>query len=319
MDKSKFPKSVYQTVVGLIDQSKTLLAVHDDDDRLIYANPAYRSAFFLSAASDTNWFDMMRDNFALQRGPIIEAEDIDQWLAYARSRRRSEPFREFDVDLRDGRWIHMTETVQDGLGMLTIGIEVTAAKQAVSSLKDQFGRVQRQAETDELTHLGNRRLLERLKQFIANDDSIEEIAAIMIDIDHFKPYNDALGHLAGDVCLKRVADLLVDSLRTRHDNALRYGGEEFLILMPGTSLATARAVGERIRQTVEGQALPHPMSPLGLITVSIGVAHIRNQDPDNINRVVHRADEALYVAKKAGRNQVHVAPPTPDDNGSSPP
>lgn len=306
-DNSPQQEAIVPAAIALLDSSRTLVAIHDDHDRLIYANGAYRGAFYIAADDFGNWYDMMRSNFEHKRGPIIETEDIDAWLDYARTRRRSEHYREFEVDLIDGSWIRMTETVLAGVGMLTIGIEVTEAKQAESSLKDQFGRALREAETDQLTGLGNRRLLERLERVILHDEHLHELSAIMIDIDHFKPYNDTLGHPEGDVCLQRVAEVLVESLRTEHDNAMRYGGEEFLVLLPGTSLAVAREVGERIRRTIEAQAIPHPTSEYGVITVSVGVAHVSIEAPECVNDVVSLADKALYAAKDAGRNRVEAA------------
>lgn len=303
--KSYIEASVVQAALTLMDSSRTLMAIHSDDDRLIYANDAYRKAFHIAADSDINWFDMMRDNFNHQRGPIFDMGDIEQWLDYARSRRRKEQFREFEVDLMDGRWIHLTETVMAGVGMLTIGIEVTDVKQTVRSLKDQFGRALQEAETDSLTGLGNRRLFERLEHLYLHDNHLHQLSAIMIDIDHFKPYNDALGHPKGDTCLKRVAEVLVNSLRTESDSALRYGGEEFLVLLPAASLAAAKEVAERIRHSVEALAIAHPSSEYGVITVSVGVAHVLTSTPDCINKLVHLADKALYSAKESGRNRVN--------------
>ncbi|MCH8532467.1 MAG: GGDEF domain-containing protein [Saccharospirillum sp.] len=303
-DNKPYEESVVQAAIALMESTRTLLAIHNDNDRLIYANDAYRGAFYLAADSDMDWYDMMRDNFVHRRGPVIDTRDIEQWLKYARSRRRKEHYREFEVDLIDGRWIHMTETVLAGVGMLSIGIEVTAAKQNESSLKDQFGRALREAETDQLTGLGNRRLMERLKRIFLHDENLHQLSTIMIDIDHFKPYNDTQGHPVGDDCLKQVAKVLVQSLRTEQDNALRYGGEEFLVLLPATSLSVAEEVGERIRHTIENKAIPHPTSEYGVITVSVGVAHVYADTPEYFNEVVELADKALYAAKGAGRNRV---------------
>ncbi|MFY0664865.1 MAG: GGDEF domain-containing protein [Natronospirillum sp.] len=305
-NNERLDESTVLAAVKLLNSTRTLVAVYDDHDQILYANDAYRGAFYV--ADDTSgWYDMMRANYEQKRGPIIETDDIDVWLAYARSRRRREHYREFEVDLIDGRWIRMTETVLDGVGMLSIGIEVTAAKQTESSLKDQFGRALRAAETDQLTGLGNRRLLERLERVILHDEQTKELSAVMIDIDHFKPYNDNLGHQAGDSCLQRVAQVLHDTLRNEQDNAMRYGGEEFLVLLPATSLAIATDVGERIRRTVEAQAIPHPTSEYGVITISVGVAHVTTEAPECVNNVVSLADKALYAAKEGGRNRVEVA------------
>lgn len=177
-----------------------------------------------------------------------------------------------------------------------------------------FGRAQYQrSETlhdltrlDPLTGLGNRRALDEALELLATDPNDAPYAMVVADIDHFKSYNDALGHLAGDVCLKRVAGLLTAELRGDRDRAIRYGGEEFVILLPETDLRTAVLIADRMRRNIADAQIPHPGRSGGIVTVSLGVAAA----PKSITaeQTIAAADAALYAAKNAGRNQVWPRP-----------
>jgi diguanylate cyclase (GGDEF)-like protein len=126
---------------------------------------------------------------------------------------------------------------------------------------------------------------------------------MMIDIDHFKPVNDQFGHQAGDRVLVSLGEIISETVR-ESDYVARYGGEEFLVVAPYTSLLDATELSERLRKQVElaGFKLPDVPDEIRL-TVSIGVASL-GQDIDNIERLVHVADDNLYRAKAAGRNRV---------------
>lgn len=159
---------------------------------------------------------------------------------------------------------------------------------------------------DALTGLFNRRALDarllEMKERVA--ETPVSLAVVILDIDHFKIYNDSLGHQTGDACLKRVADTITAQLREGHDLAFRYGGEEFLIVVNDSDLAGACAVAGRIRKALEQEAIPHPGSSTGpYLTASFGVAHslLGNATPDE---VIASADVSLYAAKHHGRNQV---------------
>ena len=162
---------------------------------------------------------------------------------------------------------------------------------------------------DSLTGLANRHTYEL--QFAKMwGDSIESescLSAIVIDIDHFKVTNDTRGHLYGDRVLVRVASLLLQSLRCKDDFAARFGGEEFVVLLPGTTRDGAVIVAERIRKLVEvagSPALPEPGSHPRLSTVSCGVASCWPSNSNCQEDLLESADRALYQAKSKGRNQV---------------
>jgi diguanylate cyclase (GGDEF)-like protein len=164
-----------------------------------------------------------------------------------------------------------------------------------------------QAEQDPLTHLLNRRSFDRQARHEAQraQRSDGPWAMLMIDIDHFKRLNDSLGHAAGDVALVAVANALRTALRTE-DLAARWGGEEFVLLLVGTAPDAALLAAERIRVALAGLALSHQDRAF-TITASIGVATAHGAM--EVASVLHRADEALYAAKAAGRNRVVCAAP----------
>jgi diguanylate cyclase (GGDEF)-like protein len=156
------------------------------------------------------------------------------------------------------------------------------------------------AMTDPLTRLLNRRAL--------FDDQEKEVpqhtALLLMDLDHFKSINDRFGHAAGDRVLRVFAEVLFSNIRA-HDVAARVGGEEFCILLSSSSPKSASAVAERIRVTLEGLAFQTPAGTINA-TVSVGVA-IRSAEPETLQALLSRADNALYRAKADGRNRVHIS------------
>ncbi|WP_296574299.1 diguanylate cyclase [Phreatobacter sp.] len=182
---------------------------------------------------------------------------------------------------------------------------------AASDLQRAAADLHRMSLVDPLTGLANRRGIDARAEGIAAAAAGPKasVAVLMIDVDRFKPFNDCYGHPAGDQCLVEVARGIRGSVRDGVDLAGRYGGEEFLVLLPGTEPEEALRAAERIRASVESLALPHAASEAGIVTVSIGVAIAEPAQVDGLNRTIADADAALYVAKQAGRNRVRAALP----------
>lgn len=137
--------------------------------------------------------------------------------------------------------------------------------------------------------------------------SHEPISLLMIDVDHFKRYNDYYGHVGGDDCLRAVADILRQVVQRSTDLAARYGGEEFVVLLPNTPLSSAIALAEEILAIFQQRNLPHAATSLGRISVSIGVTTCDTAEACSPSGLVESADNALYEAKHAGRNRLAVA------------
>ncbi len=174
----------------------------------------------------------------------------------------------------------------------------------LTEMRDRF---QHMSEHDALTGLYNRRaLLERLDQEWGRAHRYGyPVAMVMIDIDYFKQYNDRYGHLAGDAMLQRVAEVLRTAQRRPGDLAVRWGGDEFLLLWPGTQQEEAAVLARQLLQQIQGLAIEHEAAPARRVSLSFGVAAMLTQEGDD-ELLVHRADTALYAAKAAGRDRVAV-------------
>lgn len=167
-------------------------------------------------------------------------------------------------------------------------------------------RLFEQSREDPLTHLGNRlRLHEDIEALQARARRYGHTYSVALcDVDSFKAYNDHYGHLAGDEVLKSVAEAIAQQ-RRRGDTAYRYGGEEFLVVLPEQALEAAIAAANRLRKAVEELRIPHKANdPHGIVTVSAGVAAMSTGDSANVDELLKQADDALYAAKKEGRNRV---------------
>jgi diguanylate cyclase (GGDEF)-like protein len=184
--------------------------------------------------------------------------------------------------------------------------ELRATENALQ-FKDDLVKLQKMADTDYLTGLMNRRA------FLAvADDTVEfcrryqrGMATLMIDIDHFKKINDTHGHAAGDDAIKRIAEIIGQSIRNT-DKAARFGGEEFVVLLREIDQETAMLLAERIRSSIERSTISHGETSIPA-TVSIGVAINAEGDRD-VQDMIERADQGLYVAKKTGRNRTFLMP-----------
>lgn len=164
------------------------------------------------------------------------------------------------------------------------------------------------SRTDMLTEMANRRHFDEYLQQVwdhARQDG-SEISLMMIDVDHFRAYNERYGHLDGDACLKDIAAALKRRLRRPGDLIARFGGEEFIVILAGTPLATAASAAERVRQGVENMNRLHATSPTKpVVTISIGVSCLRPNAPHaSPAQLISAADQALYQAKSRGRNRV---------------
>lgn len=192
-----------------------------------------------------------------------------------------------------------------------IGIGLRGTLAQVDLVEEEF-RLSRSRDeleglvfVDSLTGLANRRALdERLLREWHRPGQHEPIALLMIDVDFFKEYNDRYGHLAGDDCLRALASGLIGRGVRAGDFIARFGGEEFALVAPGTRLADAVTLAEELRAQIQALAIAHPLSPFGVVTISIGVANVLVSAEGGPLDLLNAADRALYLAKQGGRNRV---------------
>ncbi len=185
------------------------------------------------------------------------------------------------------------------------------AMQRIIDMRNQLREMNEQLEQlsqrDGLTQLYNRRTFNELskQQWAVAKRTHTPISVIMLDIDHFKPFNDNYGHPMGDSCLKQVSAALQRTLQRPTDILARYGGEEFIVLLPNTDIHGAKKVGESIRQALFELQIPHEHSSTEkVVTASVGVATCTHTTGRSFDDLVTQADNQLYQSKSAGRNRV---------------
>ncbi|HVL00376.1 MAG TPA: diguanylate cyclase [Dongiaceae bacterium] len=165
------------------------------------------------------------------------------------------------------------------------------------------------AEVDALTGIANRRYFDAVldEEWRRARRRRYSVALLMCDIDFFKAYNDKLGHVQGDVCIRQVAQAISQLVRRPGDLAARYGGEEFAVILPALDAAEARLLAQNLCDAVRDLGIPHPGSAVQpVVTISVGVAALAPIDGNDPKQLITQADEALYCAKHEGRNRVSV-------------
>lgn len=182
-----------------------------------------------------------------------------------------------------------------------------ALQKAQAELEKQNIELLRLSQLDGMTEIANRRyfdecILIEMKRAVRNQQAL---SVVMIDIDHFKLYNDTYGHLQGDDCLRKIAHILKGQKRRPADFVARYGGEEFVLLLPETEPAGGAIIAEKIRTAIAAEQIPHLGSlTASHVTASLGVAGGLPNNADTPEKWLHEADAMLYKAKAQGRNQV---------------
>jgi len=190
--------------------------------------------------------------------------------------------------------------------VLSVVRDVSERKQAEQRLIEAYSAVEAMAITDALTGLANRRRFDQelTTEWLRAARELQPLSLLMMDIDKFKLYNDAFGHIRGDGCLKQVAEACMDVVCRPGDLVARYGGEEFVIILPNTPAAGALAVAHELAESVRHRRLPHPGSAHRIVTVSIGCVTAIPSYGRHAADLLDRADQALYLAKARGRNCV---------------
>jgi diguanylate cyclase (GGDEF)-like protein/PAS domain S-box-containing protein len=286
-------------------------AMFDQQGTLVFCNAQYSNLFPLSGVlrmAGSNIRDILRKVVETNERRGLPTHSTDEWIDNAVAHLHMD--KDEEIDLFDGRWLSLrTRMTTDGMAIVVVS-DVTIMKQAEQSLRTVADQMKSLAETDGLTGTVNRRALDaaiasELAYSITNRTSL---SVMMIDIDRFKLYNDTYGHLAGDQCLKTVSDCLRDVVSRDTDIVARFGGEEFVVLLPGTDEVVALEVARAFRNRLNALHLPHSASEFGHVTVSIGVATKNSHAPEiTASRLLKEADQALYSAKRNGRDQIAMS------------
>ena len=286
-----------QLVLDLTDSSHDGLFIFDSGSReLLHMNQA---TYATLGYRPEQFAELLRED------PEKLLPGFHRWLQQVREAQRDNLSRIFQRELirRDGS--RQPAEINTQLVELH-GREYLIAVSRDNSERLQLeDRLQRLSQQDGLTGLYNRRYFDQRLQ--AELRRLRRAGApltlLLLDIDHFKAYNDALGHLAGDDALRKVSAVLQDSLQREGDAACRYGGEEFAIILAGTGLDGGEHVAARIHAGIAALELPHPASPLERLSLSIGLAVLDPVRDEQPGELIARCDQALYSAKHEGRNR----------------
>lgn len=216
--------------------------------------------------------------------------------------------------LRLTGWVHVPlfHCLSVGATVFLIANSLVVSRR-MAGFRISLANLREQAQTDGLTGLFNRRTFDfRLQEeWSRHVRSRRPLALMMVDVDHFKRYNDSLGHQAGDEALRTVARILRGHAQRAGDVVARYGGEEFVLILPDTDVAGAYKLAEAVREGIRGHAVAHPDSPRGILTISVGVAAVIPEyaaaDALEARHLVTAADRAVYDAKMGGRDAVRTA------------
>ncbi len=204
-----------------------------------------------------------------------------------------------------------TELLARVRSALRLDAAIEASKAREADLRRLTRELEKLSYTDGLTKITNRRGFDAALERIWNEclDAKMPISLMMLDVDHFKKYNDSLGHQQGDECLKIIASTLEQSVNSNNETHMvaRYGGEEFAAIFRADN-HKAQYIAEKLRLSIEKLELPHPTSSSGQhVSISVGIATMQPNTQNNSTQLISNADHALYQAKNTGRNRVVVS------------
>ena len=299
----------------LAENSTDMILLVDGSGRRIFASPASRRLLGFEP----------EEVLSLRLQDTIHPEDARHVLSVLQNDPGDTLFT-YRMRRKDGGYVWVETTgraveAPDGERQrLIIVRDVSARKSAEDRLAEAHARLEILSSQDSLTGLANRRAFDEALEgeFRLSQSEDRNVALIMIDVDRFKSFNDRLGHIAGDACLRRIASAISKSVQRPGDVAARYGGEEFAVVLPNTDEAGAMTVAANILSAVRGLEIRHDESEWGFATVSLGVAALKPcLWDDAIDLLVREADRALYRAKDSGRNCVVAASMAKVTNGDA--
>jgi diguanylate cyclase (GGDEF)-like protein len=310
-ESAREAEEAQKLLASVLDTLDVGLEIWDAQDRLLLYNQQInrmRIDFRVPADIGKPFSTLVRAKLA-QRQIVAAIDREDEWFAkrlQTRGTNTESQLKEYAGD----QWFRMREQRTDAGFLVTSWIDVTDLIRKERQLLDRNLLLKRQTDLDALTGLSNRRHLNEVlaTELARAERNATPVSLLMIDIDHFKQYNDHYGHLAGDECLQAVADVLRSCVRRAGEVAVRYGGEEFVILLPGSDLGQAIEVAQNCLELLLQRAIEHRSSATSaFLTCSIGVASAIPVSDHQPGDFINAADAAMYRAKMAGRAGYMVA------------
>ncbi len=304
-------KASRKLLASTLNEMNIGLEIWDANDRLVLYNKCVNQVladFHKPDHIGQSYEALMRAN--LRRNLIPAAIGCeDQWLTQHLAQRHNIGEPELQ-ELAGDIWVNIQHTRAPDGYLISARVNVTDMVRRGKTLEATNQLLTKQSSTDGLTGLANRRSFDQALdiEWQRAGRSLLPLSLLMVDIDHFKNFNDHYGHLAGDECLGRVANALGDCVRRAGEMAVRYGGEEFVLLLPGVNNADASEIAQSCLDRVRRAAMPHAASPTAkYVTVSIGVATAVPDATLEAKLLVNAADAAMYRAKTAGRARYELA------------
>jgi diguanylate cyclase (GGDEF)-like protein len=312
-----------QLLAASLDALDVGIEIYDEHDRLLMFNQ--RSSQMLDGLQRRDdigktFESLVRVN--AWRGLIVSAIGREEEWLQQRLHVRGRHTAPLLEQLSSGQWINTYETRTADGHLVCTHVDVTEQVHREQDLEASNNRLARQSITDELTGLGNRRCFD---QTLATEwqraaRSGAPVSLLMVDIDHFKRYNDHFGHPAGDEALRRVAHALGACVRRAGELVARYGGEEFVLLLPGADQNHALVTAQQCMDSMQREAIAHgDPEPTPFLTCSIGVATVLPDAEREPKTLVNAADVAMYRAKSNGRARVEIAEQADWDLGENTP
>lgn len=286
------------------------LVANNTADMITVVDFSGRRTFVSGASRDILGFE---PDELVGREPLslVHEEDREQVRnLFRKTKSQGSASEQYRVMRKDGSflWVEVSgRYMADQSGVVFTMRNISKRKAVEMELEAANRQLQRLATTDELTGINNRRELNRRLDLETKRAKRERspLSVMLIDVDHFKAFNDLYGHVEGDRCLREIASTIAASIRRPADICARYGGEEFAVVLPNTGEDGGLAIAEVIRQAVASLDMIHSGNETGCVTISIGVATVRGElAPSDM---LNKADEALYAAKAGGRNRVIAA------------